>query len=767
MTNAVVPKERLTRATTTRDRALAAGCGFTAFLVYALTAAPTVTGEDAGELASAAWTLGVPHPPGYPLYVLLGKAAMVLVPFGDRAYRLNLFSGLMGGFAIALLFLLSRRLRASSTASFAAALLAAFTPTFWSQATIAEVYTLSSVVLLLAVHVALSWIVEPQGVFLVTLAYLFGLGLTAHPTVVLLAPGLAVAVALRSPRTLKDLRVMAPAGAFFLLGFSLYLYLPIRSLADPAMDWGNPESLSGFLAHVLRRQYAGLVSPPKNPVLDRLLYLGHVVLFELGPLLFLLGAAGARGIGSLSWIRRRPAELRRASLSLRWAYAAWILAFSVGLLFILTVSFQRQTLEVNRVFFIPLVLLSAVPAAFGLDRVALFLAAKRPAFARPHLRWASLLFAPAVLLFLNWSSQDLSRYTIGRDYAEAVLRTLPEGAVYIPTGDHATFPVLYLQDVEGLRPDVFVADKYGYLDPGFLRRIGAGEKELAWLRKAPRAEAERWLIDRAGRPVFVNSKHSILEIPTERFQNVGLLYRVDRERAPLPPEEETRLWNSYRFGNLDRDFNWHGAPLDGAAVCFVSEILTHRAECFYARKRKKKARSFLIRIADVAEEYREILQNTGSLFAEWGMNDRAAFFYRKALSVDPDYAQCRRNYARLLLVQGRNPQAALEIAEKSLRELPPDPEFLMSLARVYRACGRYGAALSALADASRLDPGNPLPPRLSGEITEHDLGLADRAKSFYRESLRRKPTQADLIEKVYGRAERLATSRRRPEPWNQ
>ncbi len=738
------------------DMLLGAGVGVFLFCVYALTAAPTVTGEDAGELGAAAWTLGIAHPPGYPLYMLLGKAAMALSPFADKAFALNLLSGLAAAAAVALFVLLALRLGASRPAAAAAGLAAALTPTLWSQATIAEVYTLAALLLAVICTLLVRYLFQPEPLRLLALAYVFGLGLTGHPALILLAPGLCLAVAIRSPGVLKDVRMLCGVTFFALLGFALYLYLPIRSFADPVMDWGDPETVGGFLAHVLRSQYTSITDESAPSFLDYVLYCGRVVLVDVGPLLALAAAAGVRSLlrfpGSGTW----PAERRRATWAFGASYVLWLSCFSLGLLFVLTISFQKQTLALNQVFFVPLVLLLVPAAANGIDRAAEWLSRRLPAaLSRPAVltrAFASVL--PVGLLLWHFPSQNRGAYTIARDYARAILTVLPPNAVYVPSGDYATFPVLYLQLVEGLRPDVIVADKYGYLDPRFLGRLGASPRDIEDLKAMPRAAAERWLIDRAGRPVFVNSKRAILEIPTDRFQPFGLLYRVDRERAPLSPEAEDRIWAACEFWNLDGDYRWVRGNRDLAADFILAEVLIHRAEMLFDRKQSDAAVGLLTRLRDIADGYRELLQNVGSLLWERGFPKEAAPLYEAALAVDSDYAQARRNYARLLLEIGAAPERAIAVAERSRAEMPADAQFLKALAKVYRGLGKCAAASQAYLEAAFIDKGDADALKLAGEIAEKDLKDAARAKELFARSLARRPTQPDLIEKVHGSAAR-------------
>jgi len=127
--------------------------------IYLATLAPTVVTvfDDSLELQLALPTFAIVHPTGYPLYTLLGWLLTVIVPFGDAAYRVNLFSALAASGAVVLVYAVARCLDAATVPASVAALLFAISPVWWSQATIAEVYDLQGPLTLLVVYTLLRW----------------------------------------------------------------------------------------------------------------------------------------------------------------------------------------------------------------------------------------------------------------------------------------------------------------------------------------------------------------------------------------------------------------------------------------------------------------------------------------------------------------------------------------------------------------------------------------------------------------------------------
>src|SRR5689334_12351952 len=129
---------------------LAIGVAVTA--LYVAGACPTIFVGDSGELVTAVDRLGIPHPTGYPLYVLAGKLWTLLLPAGSIAWRMSLFSAVTAGTTVAALALLGRRLGAGPVAAATGALLLATSPSFWGEANVQRVYALDALFIVATTH---------------------------------------------------------------------------------------------------------------------------------------------------------------------------------------------------------------------------------------------------------------------------------------------------------------------------------------------------------------------------------------------------------------------------------------------------------------------------------------------------------------------------------------------------------------------------------------------------------------------------------------
>lgn len=224
-------------------------------VLYLDTLAPTVLYLDAPEMFDAAMlqaavpVLGLAHPTGYPTYTMLAHAFTYL-PVGDEAYRVNLFSAVFGVVAVVLLYLAGLRLARSVVPAAAGALAFGLTPIFWSQAVIAEVYTMNAALVASVLYVLLVWRDSGRDVHLLLAAFLLGLSLTHHLTSLLLIPAALLFVFLTDRSRLRRAGLWVRGAGLFALGLLPYLYLPIRAAMEAPLNEADPSAPGRFLLFV-------------------------------------------------------------------------------------------------------------------------------------------------------------------------------------------------------------------------------------------------------------------------------------------------------------------------------------------------------------------------------------------------------------------------------------------------------------------------------------------------------------------------------------
>lgn len=426
-----------------------AGAPAAAFLiamaVYRLTLAPDLSwahfGGDSGELVTAVTTLGVPHPPGYPTYVLVGKL-FSLLPIGTAAYRLNLFSAFCtalaagfitaaGGRLIRQMFPAAGQIWGQAVPALAAGLTFAFAPLVWGQALISEVYGLN----LLCLALLLWCLVTSRPSWLIGL--LWGLSLTTHLSSLLLLPLLLYTL----PR--RDWAWFAlGAGA----GLTPFLLLPLLAASGSPVVWGRPDTLAGWWwlvsAQVYRPYFFSLTAV-------ELLHRGQAWLVEL-PAQFL-------GLGVVMVL---AGAFRRSSTPagrLRYGRLAWLLTAVAYIGY----AFVYGTADAL-VLVLPALLLCAVllaPGLYGLGAAALSL--------------------PLLLLLLNFQTLNLSHDDEIRPLAQTILAQAPDGAILLSSDPNTTFALWYYHAAEKQRPDLLVVDNHLFAFDWYRDRLG--QQRPVWL----------------------------------------------------------------------------------------------------------------------------------------------------------------------------------------------------------------------------------------------------------------------------------------------
>jgi hypothetical protein len=460
------------------------------FILYAATAPRTVALEDDGLFILSSYFLGVEHPPGYPLHTLLGKLFTYL-PVGSVAYRVHLLSAVLGGLSCAALWLCMRVLAESRLPAYVAALGLGFSRVFWSQAIIAEVYTLNTLFFFSLAYLALrlappaaAAAPEPSLRRLAAAAFVFGLSLSNHwPLMLLAAPAFAVLLLPLLRRRLAAVPLLLVVAT---LGLLPYAWLVLNSWSGLIISFYGPlESWSEFWYFVSRQGYANVDSSPAVTWLDRLSYLrylGEVILLQFA----LLGAA----VAALGFWAQWRLWGTRVSLFLTVSFVM------PTLVLVLLLGFEYDALHKHMFHVYPL-------PAYGIAAVWMGLGTGWLA-RRFQLRGAQPAAAGALLLALILAFGLRSNMRADHDwaarYADAVLRTLPKDAIVFGRGEADLGPIAYFHMIEGRRPDITLYQPQGLLLGNRLFHIL--RDSTTTMRSRIRA-----LVDRDPRPVVFTQGH--------------------------------------------------------------------------------------------------------------------------------------------------------------------------------------------------------------------------------------------------------------------
>lgn len=498
------------------------GVALFSFALYLSTLAPTVlyyeepAMYDPAMLQAEVRVLGIGHPSGYPTYMMLTHPFTYL-PFGDVAYRVNLASTVYAAAAVFVVYLIGLRLtrvpvdhrRARSepgpqafpdsrlpisdsrtrdvtnpspgfgnsrriVAAAIGALAFAVSWTFWSQAVIAEVYTLNALFVALVVLTLLVWREERRDRYLLLAAFLMGLALTHHLTSGLLLPAGLLFVFLVERRKLRDRRIVLKGAALFVLGLLPYLYLPIRALMDAPLNEADPSSPGRFLLLVTASSYllklltdveppAGTSDPWREELLARLSTTVEQLSGQFPVLLVPIGALG------LYFLARTD---RAAALFTGLLASGWFLhAVTDGI-------------KDFYVFIIPAYMMFSAWISVGTGVALRWIedaAGRSTVVPRKVLPagFAAILLAATVLgAWWTYGKVDRSEDLGGREAIEAVAEDVAPGATVL----HHRSQLWYMVLVEGRRRDLTLVDPFNTSWNRF--------NDIVWPDPLNRAEAD-------------------------------------------------------------------------------------------------------------------------------------------------------------------------------------------------------------------------------------------------------------------------------------
>ena len=401
-------------------------------LAYSLTLAPGLTwansGADGGDLITATATNGVPHPTGYPLYLLLAGIFQHL-PLGNLAFRTNLLSAICTVLAALIVYYTARRLMGGDkfrdTASLVTSLVFGLAPLVWSQAVITEVYALQSLLLAGVLFQTFSprkgrWSDVLRGI-------LVGLALGNHLTSLLLIPLLLWE---EDGIHLNQISHLLMRLLGLLVGSFIYIVLPIRALSHPPINWGNPVTLISFYKLISAQIYQSYFS--LNFVIDRVRGWAGLLMNQFGFPGLVIGLYAL--LGGKKIIKR--------ILPLLWIFITY------GIFSLIYSSFDSY------VYLIPTVLAFSFWIGMGIQSLLNISVGRWP-----RAGWA---FGALIILLLIFRAVtagamvDASKDDRAELFGRTVMDTVPVNAMVFTQDDPSTFALWYFHFALKQRPDMRV-----------------------------------------------------------------------------------------------------------------------------------------------------------------------------------------------------------------------------------------------------------------------------------------------------------------------
>ncbi|HET7377114.1 MAG TPA: DUF2723 domain-containing protein, partial [Anaerolineae bacterium] len=536
------------------------------FLLYLFTLAPNVLTADNGEFQLVAWKLGIAHPPGYPLYTLIGFLFTRF--FVSPAFALNLLSAIIAATTLLLVSKTVRLLTRSILAGLLAAAILGLSTTFWAQATTANIRMPTAFFTAVCLYILIEARSRGQGAAhpvslstrqLVSFALVFSLALGHHLSIIF--PGVFFILYLllidrsliRQPR-----RWIAPA-IVFAIGFLVLAYLPLRGAGGGTLSDGEATTYlvqpDKFLDHVLARGFEGdffyFLNTRSDLLADRISLIPTLFNFQFNWLVGLLALIGSI---KLLWRDRKLALL---------------LLGGIGLHTFITITYRApQTVE----YMLPAYVLLAIVVGYGLGE----LKSQNPEVSRKipiigfWLLNSSALLAAFLLFSTHFSSfLWLHQHDDTRAYAASLLNAAPPNAIILSNW-HWANPMWYLQQVEGQRPDVSVQYVYPRGEPlatSWLNAIKDGLNQnrsvIVDMNFQPEFEASGLFFNPVGAEAFEAQASPLLEKPTafepsnSDFENKFRLIGYSLPDRVTRPGEAAIVTLAYRVEALpDRDYSF-------------------------------------------------------------------------------------------------------------------------------------------------------------------------------------------------------------------
>jgi len=662
-----------------RVELLCAGIVFLiALLLYSWTLAPTVTLTDSGELIVVAQGFGVAHPPGFPLWVILAHLAS-LVPLGNVAMRINFSSALFAALASAMLTLVVAELMITTSylrtckkrgaqqkkntdrprvglvlicaPALGSGLLLAFSRTLWTYATIAEVYTLNTLLVLIVLFLMLRWrrrIVTNQrdtreavtihDALLYAAAAVFGLALGVHHvTVGLILPALGVLVYRTEGLKFFTSRRLVYA-ALISIGalVAVYAYLPFAASRSPVINWGNPRSLQEIWWHITGRQYRVFLSFSPSLIGTQFLEFCRMLLREFEP----------------AWL---PLPLVIAFAGFVGAYKRDRTTFWLLLLLVIAdlgYALMYEIAEDKDAYYLPAFISIAIAAGFGIRWLIQTTTSKSVPLTRSYgVAAIAVLLTSATALGANWPFNNRRHYFIAHDYVENLLSTIAPNGLLLTQDWQVVSPMFYTQEVEGRRRDAKVVDVnllrrswyfdyLGHAYPGLFERsrenIDAFVEILKQWERDPGAFASDQLLTQRISAAFFEMLRSIVM----NENRVGPVYITRDLLFPEGTNAELAKWINQNYQlvpqglvfNLTNDQSFHDSPDPHLQTRGLAD----------GTVRFEKDDVINLKVLPV---YTSMLINRGRYLALFNQHERAIVAFREVLALDPSLAAAQEGLA--------------------------------------------------------------------------------------------------------------------------
>jgi len=652
------------------------------FGVYLSTVSPVVYLGDSGELTAAAFSLGIPHNSGYPLYALMGKL-FCLIPLGNIGFRMNLMSASFAAATVWLVYALIYRITSSKASAIVGSLILAFTPVFWSQTVSAEVYSLHAFLVVLLITLLWRWDEQKDFFVLILFVFMTGMSFGNHLQTVMLAPAVLYIIFSADSQILLKGRNLLLLSIFFIAALLTYAYLPIRTGAGAAIHWGDPDSLERFLAHVTGRSHRESYVLNRTP-LDYL-YRGKETLqfvwSQLNVMLF---------FSIWGWLKLSTARWRVFFLLL----ILFDFAYTIFLNFI---SFEVTAFTLPTT--ICLILLAGIGIAEVIKACERF---QRMGPGVTYLLKSACYVIPAIFLFFNYSLSNQRRNYTAYEQAVNIFRTTGYRDILFVHGDNNVFPMAYARIVEKMREDVEIYDRLNLIfrlpNPASRCRV----KGKSW--EGRRAEIEHQIIENKGDrsvfyAVFVPKN---IDVPAPyHLVPFGLMNKVARKGEAQEIDQFHQVWRYYSIESFNGDFQRDFMTREVAAFFHFNH-----AKLFFTLGQHPMGLKYIERASRVGYNDDLIHSEMAIFLIDRGLFEEGRKELEKALFFHADLSGIHNNWGYYYHKIG-DYNEAISSFQKAIALNPSNYGYHKHLGFSLFEAGKNKAAYRALQDSLAIKPNQP------------------------------------------------------------
>ena len=586
---------------------------------------------DIGDLVTATYVFGVAHPPGYPLFSLIGFILSHLpipLPVVSRVGLISVFSSLAG---LIIYYKFSMKVTKSMFISLLSTSILAFSYFFWLTAEIPEGLGLNNFFVIVILYLSIQFYEKKKARYLYLLALFTGLSLTHQLFILTLFPAVFILVIKQFKFIFTNKRFLF-ACLFFILGLSVYIYVPIAASRNPPINWDHASNLKNFLYLILRKDYGGITHTAQNVSLTvRIINVIHYLKTIVAVFSYQILLVSFLGILKLFKVDKRLA----ASLLLAFLLTGVITIFYTAGIISSTTGWG----VVERYYSVSTVVLMFV-VSYGFLAIKDFLNSLFSKHIYSYFILTYFLIIPFLLFKYNFPKTDLSKTKIGNTLARNVFASLPQNAVLFVSGDNITFSIWYRYYVLKERQDLDIINPPGVGNNLYL------DKELNnYYSKNPKVDMKDLITDtfntiRKKRRMFTIKE--IRPMPKETILLPKGLVSEVVDRLELPGEEEYLA---------DVKETWQRVKVQRR------ESLTLSEENFLASEIPLIYSQGLVRIGDF-------------LNSQYQDPKKAVSYYQRALLIDDTNPQAYSGLATSLYKGNKNCDQALQNIKRAISIYP-------------------------------------------------------------------------------------------------